>query len=132
MDAFEARWAYEDIHGTKWFWTRHSLRSKVTTQWQLAVVGVLGWFWREDNRKIFAIFEFARGSSINSGDLERRVHNTMFALLFDLEDYATTYRATRDAYLKAANELKLATGPYKAARDAYVAATATYTKSLYE
>ena len=39
---------------------------------------------------------------------------------------------TRDAYLKAANELKLATGPYKAARDAYVAATATYTKSLYE
>jgi hypothetical protein len=45
---------------------------------------------------------------------------------------ATTYRATRDAYLKAANELKLATGPYKAARDAYVAATATYTKSLYE
>ncbi|KAJ1479717.1 hypothetical protein T484DRAFT_1902375 [Baffinella frigidus] len=56
----------------------------------------------------------------------------MFAMLFDLEDYATTYRATRDAYLKAANELKLATGPYKAARDAYVAATATYTKSLYE
>ena len=56
----------------------------------------------------------------------------MFALLFDLGDYATTYRATRDAYLKAANELKLATGPYKAARDAYVAATATYTKSLYE
>jgi hypothetical protein len=28
--------------------------------------------------------------------------------------------------------LKEATGPYKAARDAYVAATATYTKSLYE
>ena len=56
----------------------------------------------------------------------------MFALLFDLEDYATTYRVTRDAYLKAANELKLATGPYKAARDAYVAATDTYTKSLYE
>ena len=50
----------------------------------------------------------------------------------DLEDYATTYRATRDAFLKAANELKLATGPYKAARDAYVAATATYIKSLYE
>ena len=56
----------------------------------------------------------------------------MFALLFDLEGYATTYRATRDAYLTVANELKLATGPYKAARDAYVAATATYTKSLYE
>jgi len=27
----------------------------------------------------------------------------MFALLFDLEDYATTYRATRDAYLMAAS-----------------------------
>ena len=56
----------------------------------------------------------------------------MFALLFDLEEYAHTYRDTRDAYLSAANQLKLATGPYKAARDAYVAATATYTKSLYE
>ena len=44
----------------------------------------------------------------------------MFQLMFDLGEYATTYRATRDAYLKAANELKLATGPYKAARDAYV------------
>ncbi len=49
-----------------------------------------------------------------------------------LQDYAGTYRETRNAYLKAANQLKLATGPYKAARDAYVAATATYTKSLYE
>jgi hypothetical protein len=28
--------------------------------------------------------------------------------------------------------LKLATGPYKSAHDAYVAATTTYTKSLYE
>ena len=56
----------------------------------------------------------------------------MICKLFDLEDYAGTYRETRNAYLKAANQLKLATGPYKAARDAYVAATATYTKSLYE
>ena len=56
----------------------------------------------------------------------------MFSLLFDLEEYHNTYKGARDAYLKAANELKLATGPYKAARDAYVAATATYTKSLYE
>jgi hypothetical protein len=118
----------------------------------------------------------------------------VIAKLFDLEDYAGTYRETRNAYLKAANQLKLATGPYKvrpvtsciciafvlalnlalpvlylcwrffsaslhpgryefwctfssshehvsrgltssslqAARDAYVAATATYTKSLYE
>jgi len=38
----------------------------------------------------------------------------------------------RDAYLKAANELKLATGPYKAARDAYVAASATFTMCLFE
>lgn len=43
------------------------------------------------------------------------------AQAFDLEDYATTYRASRDAYLKAANELKLATGPFKAARDARIA-----------
>ena len=39
----------------------------------------------------------------------------MFALLFDLSlsDYAqaTTHRAIRDAYLKSAKELKLATGP---------------------
>ena len=59
-------------------------------------------------------------------------HLQMLSKLFDLEDYAGTYRETRNAYLKAANQLKLATGPYKAARDAYVAATATYTKSLYE
>jgi hypothetical protein len=51
---------------------------------------------------------------------------------FDLGDYATTYRATRAAYLKAMDELKSETGPYKAARDAYTAATATYTRSLYE
>ncbi len=37
----------------------------------------------------------------------------MIAKLFDLEDYAGTYRETRNAYLKAANQLKLATGPYK-------------------
>ena len=52
------------------------------------------------------------------------------AQAFDLEDYATTYRATRDAYLKAANELKLATGPYKASRDAYVTAVQTYVSTL--
>jgi hypothetical protein len=52
---------------------------------------------------------------------------------FDLEkDYAAPYTSSRNTYLKAAAALKLATGPYKAARDAYVAATATYTKSLYE
>ena len=56
----------------------------------------------------------------------------MFQILFDLEDYASTYCETCDAYLKATNELKLTTGPYKAACDAYVSATATYTKSLYK
>lgn len=39
---------------------------------------------------------------------------------FDLEDYATTYRATRDAYLKAANEEKLATGPFFAAANSWI------------
>jgi hypothetical protein len=58
----------------------------------------------------------------------------MFTKLeFDLEkDYAAPYTTSRNTYLQAAAALKLATGPYKAARDAYVAATATYTKSLYE
>lgn len=41
---------------------------------------------------------------------------------FDLEDYATTYRATRDAATKALNELTLATGPYDAAKAAYAVA----------
>jgi len=50
----------------------------------------------------------------------------------DLSNYASTYAETRKDYLKAAQALKEATGPYKATRDAYVAATATYTKSLYE
>jgi ABC-type transporter lipoprotein component MlaA len=49
-----------------------------------------------------------------------------------LTTYATEYTTTRNAYLNAAKALKEATGPYKATRDAYVAATATYTKSLYE
>ena len=52
---------------------------------------------------------------------------------FDLvSDYATPYDTARAAYLADAQALKEATGPYKASRDAYVAATATYTKSLYE
>ena len=56
----------------------------------------------------------------------------MFALLFGLGYHTSTYRVTRDTYLKVANELKLATGPYKDALEAYVAGTVTYTKSLYE
>jgi hypothetical protein len=46
--------------------------------------------------------------------------------------YAAPYDTARGVYLTDAAALKEATGPYKAARDAYVAATATYTKSLYE
>ena len=59
---------------------------------------------------------------------------TMFSLLaFNLvTGYAAPYDTARGIYLTAAEALKEATGPYKAARDAYVAATATYTKSLYE
>jgi ABC-type transporter lipoprotein component MlaA len=59
----------------------------------------------------------------------------MFSLLVDIDitsDYATPYESNRAAYLADAEALKKATGPYKAARDAYVAATATFTKSLYE
>mmetsp|Transcript_43610 Transcript_43610/g.89160 ORF Transcript_43610/g.89160 Transcript_43610/m.89160 type:complete len:92 (+) Transcript_43610:21-296(+) len=50
---------------------------------------------------------------------------------FTLTDYQTAYINARDAYLEAAEALKLASGPYKASRDAYVAAASTYTKSLY-
>lgn len=58
----------------------------------------------------------------------------MFSLLFDDDERscARTYSETRDAYLKAADDLKLADGPYKAARDAYIAAAVAYTKSLHE
>ncbi len=61
----------------------------------------------------------------------------MFSLLpdvinNDIKKYADTYTESRTTYLNAAKALKEATGPYKATRDAYVAATATYTKSLYE
>ena len=58
----------------------------------------------------------------------------MFSLLeFNLvSGYAAPYDAARATSLADAQALKEATGPYKAARDAYVAATATYTKSLYE
>jgi len=49
---------------------------------------------------------------------------------FDINDYVTTYRATRDAFLKATNELQLAIGPYMAAKEAYQSASAVYT--MYE
>ena len=39
---------------------------------------------------------------------------------FDLEDYATTYRATRDAALKAANELGLSLNPFQMALSAVI------------
>ena len=59
----------------------------------------------------------------------------LFTRMFDIDinaDYAAPYEENRAAYLADAEALKKATGPYKAARDAYVAATATFTKSLYE
>ena len=46
--------------------------------------------------------------------------------------YQTAYETARQTYLTAAKNRKGQTGPYKSSRDAYVAATATYTKSLYE
>ena len=49
------------------------------------------------------------------------------AFEYDLQTVCTPFPC-----LRVVIRLKLATGPYKAARDAYVAATATYTKSLYE
>jgi hypothetical protein len=47
----------------------------------------------------------------------------------DFEDVMSTYRARRDAFLKAADELLLATAPYKAAMEAYKAATAVFVKN---
>jgi len=47
-----------------------------------------------------------------------------------LEDIAVTFKDKRSAMLKAAVELKLATGPFFSARDAYHAATSTYTMNL--
>ena len=52
--------------------------------------------------------------------------------LSDNPDSHSEYETTRNTYLAAAKNLKEETGPYKSSRDAYVAATATYTKSLYE
>jgi hypothetical protein len=48
--------------------------------------------------------------------------------VFYLEDLATTYRETRNAYLKAMNELQLATGPYKAMQSAMMTAIIINTK----
>lgn len=52
------------------------------------------------------------------------------AFAFDLEDYATTYRATKDAYLKAANELQMASAPFNSARDSYRVAASQFIKEL--
>jgi hypothetical protein len=43
-----------------------------------------------------------------------------------IEDWSTTFRAVRDAYMMAMNQLALATGPYKGAKEAYQAATTVY------
>ncbi len=42
------------------------------------------------------------------------------AMAFDLEDYATTLRSTRDAYIKAANERNLSYGPLKNLHNLFV------------
>jgi len=52
------------------------------------------------------------------------------AFAFDLEDYATTYRATKEAYLKAANELQQASAPFNSARDSYRVAASQFIKGL--
>ena len=44
----------------------------------------------------------------------------------DPEDYYTSYRVIRDAYLKSKNEIKLARGPAYAARAAYAKAVQTF------
>ena len=86
------------------------------------------------------------GSKINHHLSENAVsppQTTMFSILPGTDTavtdfiaqsgkYATAYETARNTYLAAAKNLKEETGPYKASRDAYVAATATYTKSLYE
>jgi len=56
------------------------------------------------NANEFWLFLQVRAVAFNkSKGQDSSFASSMFALLFDLEDYATTYRATRDAYLKAAN-----------------------------
>ena len=56
-----------------------------------------------------------------------RPHPHFSCTIFMLgQDYADKYTAARDAYIDAAEALKLATGPYKASRDAYVAASKSF------
>ena len=55
---------------------------------------------------------------------------TMGAHAFDLEDYATTYNQTRDAYNRAENELEASAAALIAAEMAYIDATKSYTSSL--
>ena len=52
--------------------------------------------------------------------------NVLYQVQFDPEDFATAFRARRDAYLKSVNELRLAMGPYHAAKLAYQRAVQTY------
>jgi len=55
---------------------------------------------------------------------------SMGAHAFDLEDYATTYKATRDAYNKAEDELEASAAAVIAAEMAYIDATKSYTSTL--
>jgi hypothetical protein len=50
----------------------------------------------------------------------------LYQAQFDREDFATTFRARRDVYLKSLNEFRLAMGPYDAAKMAYQRAYQTY------
>ena len=71
-----------------------------------------------------------------------RHHQGQFILRIEDTDAARNTQAAVEVVLDSMRWLGLfwdegpltpeATGPYKATRDAYVAATATYTKSLYE
>jgi hypothetical protein len=49
---------------------------------------------------------------------------------FDIEDYATTERATIDALIKAQNEFILAAAPHKSALEAYRGAVLEYSSSI--
>jgi hypothetical protein len=52
--------------------------------------------------------------------------NTSTERTTEVTDKGMEFRAARDAYLKARNELKLATSPYHAAKAAYAAAAKSY------
>jgi len=56
--------------------------------------------------------------------------DTIFQAEFDREDFATSFRARRDVWLKALNEVRLAFGPYIAAKNAMMVAERSYLNYL--